>query len=326
MMNIKTIGILTSGGDSPGMNACIRAIVRSAIQGGIKVKGIYYGYQGLIDGSVKDLHAGNVSNIIQRGGTILKTSRSKAFMTKEGMQQALDTLKTQGIDAVIAIGGDGTFRGANEFAAFSGIPFIGIPGTIDRDLAGTDYTIGFDTAVNTAVDAIDKIRDTADSHDRLFFVEVMGRDAGYIALYSGLAGGAEAVIIPETPTHIDELIATLKTGWKRQKSSKIVVVAEGDDAGGANHIAAKVKEHYTEIETRVSILGHIQRGGKPTVTDRVNATRMGYSAVKALTENKANIMVGIIKDEIIYTPLAKAVKQRPEIDAELLEIVKTLAQ
>lgn len=324
-MSIKTIGLLTSGGDSPGMNACIRAVVRTAISKGIAIKGIKYGYQGLIDNNIADLSSKDVSNIIQRGGTILKTSRSKEFPTQEGMQKALDNLKKAGIDAVIAIGGDGTFRGANEFSAFSGIPFIGIPGTIDNDLAGTDYTIGFDTAVNTALDAIDKIRDTADSHDRLFFIEVMGRDAGYIALYSGLAGGAEALVIPETPTDINQLIDTLRCGWAREKSSKIVVVAEGDDAGGANDIAIKVKEQFSEIDTRVSILGHMQRGGKPTTIDRLNATRMGYAAVNALLAGRQNVMVGIVNNRVLFTPLANAVKLQPEIDAELLEMVRVLS-
>jgi 6-phosphofructokinase 1 len=324
-MSIKTIGLLTSGGDSPGMNACIRAVVRTAISKGIAIKGIKYGYQGLIDNNIADLSSKDVSNIIQRGGTILKTSRSKEFPTQEGMQKALNNLKKAGIDAVIAIGGDGTFRGANEFSAFSGIPFIGIPGTIDNDLAGTDYTIGFDTAVNTALDAIDKIRDTADSHDRLFFIEVMGRDAGYIALYSGLAGGAEALVIPETPTDINHLIETLRCGWAREKSSKIVVVAEGDDAGGANDIAIKVKEQFSEIDTRVSILGHMQRGGKPTTIDRLNATRMGYAAVNALLAGRQNVMVGIVNNRVLFTPLANAVKLQPEIDAELLEMVRVLS-
>jgi 6-phosphofructokinase 1 len=324
-MSIKTIGLLTSGGDSPGMNACIRAVVRTAVSKGIAVKGIKYGYQGLIDNNIADLSSKDVSNIIQRGGTILKTSRSKEFPTTEGMQKALDNLKQAGINAVIAIGGDGTFRGANEFSAFSGIPFIGIPGTIDNDLAGTDYTIGFDTAVNTALDAIDKIRDTADSHDRLFFIEVMGRDAGYIALYSGLAGGAEALVIPETPTDINHLIETLRCGWAREKSSKIVVVAEGDDAGGANDIAIKVKEQFSEIDTRVSILGHIQRGGKPTTIDRLNATRMGYAAVNALLAGKQNVMVGIVNNQMLFTPLENAVKLQPEIDIELLEMVRVLS-
>jgi 6-phosphofructokinase 1 len=324
-MSIKTIGLLTSGGDSPGMNACIRAVVRTAVSKGVAIKGVKYGYQGLIDNNIADLSSKDVSNIIQRGGTILKTSRSKEFPTKEGMQKALDNLKQAGIDAVIAIGGDGTFRGANEFSAFSGIPFIGIPGTIDNDLAGTDYTIGFDTAVNTALDAIDKIRDTADSHDRLFFIEVMGRDAGYIALYSGLAGGAEALVIPETPTDINHLIETLRCGWAREKSSKIVVVAEGDDAGGANDIAIKVKEQFSEIVTRVSILGDIQRGGKPTSIDRLNATRMGYAAVNALLAGKQNVMVGIVNNQMLFTPLENAVKLQPEIDIELLEMVRVLS-
>jgi 6-phosphofructokinase 1 len=322
---MQTIGLLTSGGDAPGMNACIRAVVRTAIAKGLTVKGIRYGYQGMVDNNIVALGSKDVSNIIQRGGTILKTSRSKEFPTPEGMQKALDNLKSNGIDAVIAIGGDGTFRGANEFSQFSGIPFIGIPGTIDKDLAGTDYTIGFDTAVNTALDAIDKIRDTADSHDRLFFIEVMGRDAGYLALHSGLAGGAEALVIPETPTDINHLIDTLRNGWRREKSSKIVVVAEGDDAGGADDIARKVKEQFNEIDTRVSIIGHIQRGGTPTCTDRLNATRMGFAAVNALLNGSKNVMVGIVNNQILFTPLNKAVKERPEIDAELLEMVRVLS-
>jgi 6-phosphofructokinase 1 len=322
---MQTIGLLTSGGDAPGMNACIRAVVRTAIAKGLTVKGIRYGYQGMVDNNIVALGSKDVSNIIQRGGTILKTSRSKEFPTPEGMQRALDNLKSNGIDAVIAIGGDGTFRGANEFSQFSGIPFIGIPGTIDKDLAGTDYTIGFDTAVNTALDAIDKIRDTADSHDRLFFIEVMGRDAGYLALHSGLAGGAEALVIPETPTDIKHLIDTLRNGWRREKSSKIVVVAEGDDAGGADDIARKVKEQFNEIDTRVSVIGHIQRGGTPTCTDRLNATRMGFAAVNALLNGSKNVMVGIVNNQILFTPLSKAVKERPEIDAELLEMVRVLS-
>lgn len=324
-MSITTIGLLTSGGDSPGMNACIRAVVRTAIAKGLTVKGIRYGYQGLIENNIFDLASKDVSNIIQRGGTILKTSRSKEFPTAEGMQKAANNIKAAGIDALITIGGDGTFRGANEFSAFSGIPVMGIPGTIDNDLAGTDYTIGFDTAVNTALDAIDKIRDTADSHDRLFFIEVMGRDAGYIALYSGLAGGAEALVIPETPTDINQLIETLRNGWSREKSSKIVVVAEGDEAGGANEIALKVKEQFNEIETRVSILGHMQRGGKPTTIDRLNATRMGYAAVMALIDGMQNHMVGIVNNHVLFTPLNKAVKEQPAIDPKLLEMVRVLS-
>jgi 6-phosphofructokinase 1 len=307
------------------MNACIRAVVRTAIAKGLAVKGIRYGYQGLIENNIIDLASKDVSNIIQRGGTILKTSRSKEFPTAAGMQKAANNIKAAGIDALITIGGDGTFRGANEFSAFSGIPAMGIPGTIDNDLAGTDYTIGFDTAVNTALDAIDKIRDTADSHDRLFFIEVMGRDAGYIALYSGLAGGAEALVIPETPTDINQLIETLRNGWSREKSSKIVVVAEGDEAGGANEIARKVKEQFNEIETRVSILGHMQRGGKPTTIDRLNATRMGYAAVMALIDGMQNHMVGIVNNHVLFTPLNKAVKEQPAIDPKLLEMVRVLS-
>lgn len=322
---MKTIGLLTSGGDSPGMNACIRAVVRTAAANNINVMGIYYGYQGLVEGNIKPLTPNDVSNIIQRGGTILKTSRSEAFRTPEGMAQAYQNCLANNIDALITIGGDGTFKGAAQFNATFGLNVIGIPGTIDKDLVGTDYTIGFDTAVNTALEAIDKIRDTAEAHDRLFFVEVMGRDAGYIALYTGIAGGAEAILIPETPTYINALITTLQLGWKRHKGSKIVVVAEGDDAGGATHIANLVKAKFTGIETRVSILGHIQRGGNPTVTDRLNASLMGYGAVQALAQGQTNLMVGILNNQLAYTPLAQAVKQTPQPNPHLLEMARVLA-
>lgn len=322
---MKTIGLLTSGGDSPGMNACIRAVVRTAAANNINVMGIYYGYQGLVEGNIKPLTPNDVSNIIQRGGTILKTSRSAAFRTPEGMAQAYQHCIANNIDALITIGGDGTFKGATQFNATFGLNVMGIPGTIDKDLVGTDYTIGFDTAVNTALEAIDKIRDTAEAHDRLFFVEVMGRDAGYIALYTGIAGGAEAILIPETPTYIDALITTLEQGWKRHKGSKIVVVAEGDDAGGATHIANLVKEKFTGIETRVSILGHIQRGGNPTVTDRLNASLMGYGAVQALAQGQTNLMVGILNNQLAYTPLAQAIKQTPQPNQHLLEMARVLA-
>lgn len=321
---MKKIAIFTSGGDSPGMNACIRAVVRSGIYRGLEVVGITHGYEGMIDGKFIPLKSESVSGIIQRGGTILKTARSKRFMTAEGMKQAYENLKKENIEGVIAIGGDGTFRGAVEFNKSFDVPFIGIPGTIDNDLAGTDYTLGFDTAINTVVEAVDKIRDTAASHDRLFFVEVMGRDAGSIALLSGISVGAEAILIPETKTHVDKLISTLQKGWHRNKTSMIVIVAEGEEAGGAYKIAELVKNKITTIETRVTVLGHIQRGGNPTCNDRVLASRLGVAAVEALIAGRREEMVGIQNNEIAFTPFIKAVKQHV-INENLLKIAEILS-
>ncbi len=324
--NIKTIAVFTSGGDSPGMNACIRSVVRTALHHNIKVYGIRHGYDGMIRGEFITMDAASVSGIIHRGGTILKTARSKRFMTEEGMEKAALQLKKYKIDGIVAIGGDGTFKGALEFSSKYNIPFIGLPGTIDNDLAGTDFTIGFDTAVNTVVDAVDKIRDTAESHDRLFFVEVMGRDAGLIALNSGISIGAEAILIPETKTYIDDLIDLLQKGWKRSKSSYIIIVAEGDDAGGAYAIAEKVKVRFDKFDTRISVLGHLQRGGNPTAADRVLSTRLGFEAVNALLKGKKNVMVGIVDKGVVYTPFEKAVKYHASPDKALLKMVEILSQ
>lgn len=324
-MKLKRIAVFTSGGDSPGMNASIRAVVRTGLFYNLEVFGIYHGYEGMIDGEIKKMESTSVSNIIQRGGTILKTARSKRFMTKEGMAQAYKNLKKHKIDGIVAIGGDGTYKGALEFNSIFSMPIIGLPGTIDNDLFGTDYTIGFDTAINTVIGAVDRIRDTADSHSRLFFIEVMGRDAGYIALHSGLACGAESILIPETKTHIDALIQTLKTGWKRKKTSSIVIVAEGDELGGAIEIAKMVNEKFKEFETRVSILGHVQRGGSPTCRDRVLASRLGTKAVESLLEGKKGMAIGIIDDKFTFTDFSRATKKHQPINKEFLETAKILS-
>lgn len=321
---MKKIAVFTSGGDSPGMNACIRAVVRSGIYRGLEVVGITHVYEGMIEGRFIAMNSGSVSGIIQRGGTILKTARSKRFMTDEGMKQAYENLKKENIDGVVAIGGDGTFRGAVEFNKTYNVPFVGIPGTIDNDLAGTDYTLGFDTAINTVVEAVDKIRDTAASHDRLFFVEVMGRDAGSIALLSGISVGAEAILIPETKTHVDTLINTLRKGWQRNKTSMIVIVAEGDEAGGAYKIAEMVNKEFSSIETRITVLGHIQRGGNPTCNDRVLASRLGVASVEALLDGRKQEMIGLVNNEISYTPFSQAVKQQI-INQGLLKIAEILS-
>ena len=322
---MKKIAVFTSGGDAPGMNACIRAVVRAGIYHGMEVVGIRRGYEGMIDGDFLSMHSGSVSNIIQRGGTILKSARSKRFMTYEGMQQAYENLKNAGIDGVVAIGGDGTFTGAREFYGHFGIPFVGAPGTIDNDLYGTDRTIGYDTALNTAVGAIDKIRDTADAHGRLFFIEVMGRDAGFIALRSGIAGGAEAVLVPETHTDMDAVIETLRTGWNREKSSSIIIVAEGDDAGGAFEVAKKVNAEFNEYDSRVTILGHIQRGGAPTANDRVLASGLGVAAVEALKNGENNVMVGEVNGKVVHTPFEKAIKHNKDLNPHLLKLVEILS-
>lgn len=322
---VTKIGVLTSGGDSPGMNAAIRAVVRTGIYYGLEVYGIMRGYQGMIDNDIVPMNSKSVANIIQRGGTILKTARSKEFLTSEGRKKAYDNLKAIGIDGLIIIGGDGSFRGADVFSREYDIPCIGLPGTIDKDIAGTDFTIGFDTAVNTAVEAIDKIRDTADSHDRLFVIEVMGRDAGYIALHSGIATGAEHILIPERKTDIEELIDSLQEKGRRNKLVNLVVVAEGDGFGGADEVAKIVKERIPSSDTRVCILGHIQRGGMPTCFDRLIASRMGYSAVECLLEGRDNVMVGIVNNAMEYTLLEKAVKSKQTIGDEWLKIVKILA-
>ena len=325
MKTIRKIGIFCSGGDSPGMNACIRAIVKTCLQKKITPIGIYHGYEGLIDGDFKELTAQDIRNILGLGGTILKTARSKRFLTLEGRKQAYQQLQKHQIDALIAIGGDGTAKGALTFTnEYPDIRMVACPGTIDNDLFGTDYTIGFDTAINTTMQAIDKIRDTAHSHDRLFFIEVMGRDSGLIALYTGIATGAEAILIPETTTQIDELVQIIQKRWETQKTSCIVVVAEGDEAGGAFEIAKKVSEKYNVYDTRISVLGHIQRGGSPTCTDRINASRLGVHAVLALLNGANQVMLGIYKNEISYTPFQNAIKEKKSQYLHLLETFQYL--
>jgi 6-phosphofructokinase 1 len=321
---MKKIAVFTSGGDAPGMNACLRAVVRTAIYHNLEVVGIMHGYDGLIKGEFVPLGVKSVSGIIQRGGTILKTARSKEFLTLEGRKKAFENLKKNNIDGVVAIGGDGTFKGALEFSQINNIPFIGCPGTIDNDLIGTDFTIGYDTAINTVVEAVDKVRDTAESHDRLFFIEVMGRDAGLIALRSGIGSGAEAILMPETKTDIEDLIKRLENS-RKSKSSKIVIVAEGDEAGGAFTIAEQVKKRLPDYDTRITILGHIQRGGNPSAMDRVNSSRMGFAAVEALLAGKVNVMIGIVDKEIVYTPFEKAVKHRQGLDPDLVRMLEILS-
>jgi 6-phosphofructokinase 1 len=307
MNKIQNIGVLTSGGDAPGMNAAIRAVVRAGIYYNLKVTGIIRGFEGLVNGDFIDMDRKSVANIIQRGGTILKTARSEQFRTPEGRQQAYDNLIKNNIDALIVIGGDGTFTGANVFIKEFNFPIIGLPGTIDNDLAGTDYTIGYDTAINTVINAVDKIRDTAESHNRLFIVEVMGRDSGLIALRSGIGVGAEAILIPEAKDGMEGLINRLEHG-RKDKASKIVIVAEGDEAGGAFNIGEVLKEKFSGYDIRVSILGHIQRGGKPSCMDRVLASRLGVIAVEGLLNGHSGEMVGQMNREVVYTPFDQAVK------------------
>jgi len=322
---MKTIAVFTSGGDSPGMNACIRAVVRTGLHHGLKVYGIMHGYQGMIDDQFKLLGSDDVGNIIQRGGTILKSSRSIGFLTKEGRQKAFDNLQKYDIQGVIAIGGDGTFAGAKIFTEEHKIPFIGIPGTIDNDLIGTDYTIGYDTALNNVIEAVDKIKDTAASHDRLFFVEVMGKDAGFIALRSGIGVGAAAILIPEVHTNLEELIENLAAAYKRKKTSSIIMVAEGDDSGGAYKIAEQVVKALPQYDTRVSILGHQQRGGSPTALDRMLASQLGYEAVNSLLAGKHSVMVGIVNKEVCNTPFEQAIKHHYKVNTDFLKLADILA-
>jgi len=324
MAEIKNIGVYTSGGDSPGMNSAIRAVVRTALYYNLEVTGIRRGYAGMISGDLFPMDRKSVANIVQRGGTILKTARSEEFKTEEGRQQAYKQLKRYGVDALVGIGGDGTFTGAKVFSNEFGIPIVGLPGTIDNDLQGTDFTIGYDTAINTVVEAVDKIRDTAESHDRLFIVEVMGRDSGLIALRTGIASGAEAILIPETKTNLEALYQRLEQG-RRDKSSKILIVAEGDEAGGAFEIGRLIKEKHPNYDTRVSVLGHMQRGGHPTCMDRVLASRVGVAAVEALMAGHSHEMIGIINGKIAYTPFENAIKHNSEVDANLLRIVDILS-
>ena len=325
MPEIKCIGILTSGGDAPGMNAAIRAVTRSAICAGYRVKGIYRGYRGLITGEIVEFKTQNVSNIIQMGGTILKTARCPEFKTPEGRKQAYETLKREEIDALVVIGGDGSLSGARVFATEFDVPIVGLPGTIDNDLYGTDTTIGYDTALNTIMECVDKIRDTATSHERLFFIEVMGRDAGFLALNGAIASGAEAAIIPEISTEVDQLAELIKNGFRKSKNSSIVLVAESPVTGGAMGLAERVKNEYPQYDVRVSILGHLQRGGSPTAHDRILASRMRAAAIDALLDDQRNVMIGITNDEIVYVPFSKAIKNDKPINRELLNTLRRLS-
>jgi 6-phosphofructokinase len=307
------------------MNAAIRAVTRTAIYHKLKVIGIRHGYEGMIHGYFKELKAFSVSDIIQRGGTILKTARSKDFMTIEGRRQAYENIKAAGIDAIVAIGGDGTLAGARQFSEEFDTPFVGIPGTIDNDIYGTDYTIGYDTALNTVVEAVDKIRDTASSHNRLFFIEVMGRDAGFIAVRAGIACGAEAILIPEVKGQVQGLKDFLEKGFKRRKSSNIIIVAEGEESGGVMAIAKKVQDDFVDYDVRVSILGHIQRGGTPSAYDRVTASLFGHAAVEALLDDQKSVMVGMIAGEIAHCTFNKAIKLHKHVDPERLKIAEILS-
>ncbi len=322
--SIENIGLLTSGGDAPGMNAAIRAVVRTALYYNIQVTGIRRGYEGMINGDMALMDRRSVANIVQRGGTILKTARCEQFKTPEGRKLAYGQLQKNKVDALVAIGGEGTFAGARIFGQEFNMPIVGLPGTIDNDLFGTDFTIGYDTAINTVTNAVDKIRDTAESHDRLFIVEVMGRDCGFIALRTGIATGAEAILIPGTSTGIESVFARLERG-RRHKSSKIIIVAEGEEEGGAFKIGEQIQEKYPNYDTRISILGHIQRGGSPTCMDRVLASRVGVAAVEALLDGHRNEMVGIIHNEIAYTDFAQAVKHNTEINPNFIKIVEVLS-
>lgn len=323
---MKRIGVLTSGGDAPGMNAAIRAVVRTAIYHGLEPHGIRRGYQGLIEGDIFPMEAKDVSNIIQRGGTMLKTARCNEFREEAGRRKAYEQIQKYGLEGLVLIGGDGTFRGWAAFNKLFSTPAIGIPGTIDKDLGGTAATIGFDTAANTAVEAIDKIRDTAEAHDRLFIVEVMGRDAGYLALNSGIACGAEDILIPEMITNIDDVLCRIHLDERRKKTVHIIVVAEGDDFGGGTELLTKIKEKMPDLDTRLCVLGHIQRGGTPTCTDRVLASRLGHSAVLALLEGKNQLMAGLKDDEVVWTPFEKAIKTGPPpISKDLMEMIRVLA-
>ncbi len=322
---VTRIGVLTSGGDSPGMNAAIRAVVRTGIYHGLEVYGIMRGYQGMIEDDIVKMEGRSVANIIQRGGTILKTARCKEFYEEAGRKKAYNNLKKRGINGLVVIGGDGSFRGAVKFSEDFDIPVIGIAGTIDKDIHGSDFTIGFDTAVNTAISAIDKIRDTMDAHDRIFIIEVMGRDAGYIALHSGIATGAENILIPEKKTNINDIISSLQEKERRKKLVNLIVVAEGDELGGAVEVQKVLQQNLPNAEIRVAILGHIQRGGSPTCIDRLIASRMGYHAVECLIEGRHNVFVGILNNRMHYIPLEKAVKNKGSIGEEWMKIVKILA-
>ena len=327
MARIKTIGVLTSGGDAPGMNAAIRAVTRAAIYNGWAVKGILKGYEGLIHNEVKDFTTESVSGTINRGGTILRTARSKEFMTEEGRAKAYETIKANAIDALIVIGGNGSLAGAQLFAQEYDIPVVGLPGTIDNDLYGPDTTIGYDTALNTIMDCVDKIRDTANSHNRIFFVEVMGRDAGFLAQNAAIATGAEAAIIPEDRTDVDQLATFIGRGVRKSKNSSIVLVSESkkDGTGGAQYYADRLLKEYPEYEARVTILGHLQRGGSPTAQDRILSSRLGVAAIEALKDGQRNIMIGVKDDKIVYVPINKAIHIDKPIDKELINVLNVLS-
>lgn len=324
MTEIKRIGVFTSGGDAPGMNAAIRAVMRTASIYDLHVYGIQRGYDGMIDGEINRLEADDVRNILQRGGTILKTARSSRFLTVEGRKIAYENLLANDIDALVAIGGNGTFTGSMVFNSEYNIPTIGLPGTIDNDLYGTDYTIGFDTAVNTAIQAVDKIRDTADSHNRIFLIEVMGRNSGYIALHTAIGSGASAFIIPEVESTIETLIDDLKKALRRKKLFGLVISAEGNKIGNAFEISSKLKELVPEYDVKVTIIGHLQRGGSPTAQDRILASRLGYEAVEALIKGKHNVMAGIINDKVVFTPFVDAISKNKTPDISMIKMANIL--
>jgi 6-phosphofructokinase 1 len=325
MSNIKRIGVFCSGGDAPGMNAAIRAVIRTGSYHGLHTYGIYRGYEGMINGEIKRLEKGDVGNIIHRGGTVLKTARSKQFHTPEGRKAAFDTIHAHDIDALVAIGGNGTFTGAMIFEEEHGIPVIGVPGTIDNDLYGTDYTIGFDTAVNTAIDAVDRLRDTAHSHNRLFFIEVMGRHSGFIALNTGIGSGAGGIMIPESSSDLDDLVKRLNKMVKRNKLFSLIIVAEGNENGNAQQLADLVSSQFTDYDTKVTIIGHIQRGGAPSALDRLIASRMGFSAVEGLMAGKSSVMVGVEKNEVRFVPFAEAINKVKAPDPEMIRMAEILS-
>ena len=324
MAKVKTIGILTSGGDAPGMNAAVRAVTRTGIYNGFSIKGIYRGYDGLLTGDIKTFTTENVSGIIDEGGTILKTARSKAFMTKEGKEKAYENIVKEGIDALVVIGGNGSLTGAMNFAQEYDLCCIGLPGTIDNDLYGTDSTIGYDTTLNTIMECVDRIRDTAQSHERIFFVEVMGRDAGFLAQNSAIASGAEAAIIPEDSTDVDQLARCMERGIRKSKKSCIVVVSESPKCG-AMYYADRVKKEFPNFDVRVSILGHLQRGGRPSARDRIFASRTGYGAIEAIMQGQRNIMVGVRNNEVVYVPLSEAIRSDKPFDKKLIKILDVLS-
>lgn len=321
---MKKVAIFTSGGDSPGMNACVRAAVRGALHHGVEIYGINRGYNGMIADDLFLMNTHSVSSIIQHGGTVLKSARSKEFMTPEGRKKAYENLHKRGIEGIVAVGGDGTFTGAEIFYNEFNIPTVGAPGTIDNDLYGTDYTIGFDTAVNTALDAIDKIKDTANSHERIFFIEVMGRHSGDIAIHAAVGSGAELALIPETITTVPDIVRQLKKAGRKSKTSSIVIVAEGNQEGNAFEISKSVKEQLPQLSVRVSVLGHIQRGGSPTSADRILASRLGLGALEGLLDGEENTMVGMVKNQLIFTPFKDAIGKNKPLDADMLRMISII--